>query len=143
MLIHFKVEHHLNALTGAAEVVHICRRQHIGLAQNDRVSFPPTEKLAEGSQHLVILFGFGNRCSLGGNHEGNGIHAKARNSELQPKAHDLEDFRLHLRIGGVQVGLKVVKAMEVIFLRDIVTGPGCLLDPWKDHAGGSVLGLLL
>jgi hypothetical protein len=45
MLIHIKVEGHLQAFAGLAEIFHIVFRRDVGLAQNDRAAFSPRQEL--------------------------------------------------------------------------------------------------
>jgi len=87
---------------------------------------------AERDAVLARVPGFAGPFAL--DHEGNGIHAEARDPELQPEAHDLADLGLHRRIGGVEVGLKVVEAMEVVLARDLIVAPGRLLHAREHHA---------
>src|SRR4029434_2296395 len=46
-------------------------------------------------------------------HEARGTQQEPRDAELNPEAHELEDFRLHLGVGCIEVRLEVVEAMEV------------------------------
>src|SRR5580704_1443022 len=64
MLIHLKVEHHLHPLTSGAEVFHVGTWKHVRFGQNDCFSFSPGQKLAEGTQHIVLLFWFGHVRAL-------------------------------------------------------------------------------
>ena len=51
--------------------------------------------------------------------EGDGIHAEAGDAELEPEAHDLEDLGLDLGVGGIEVGLEFVEAVEVVGVGDV------------------------
>src|SRR6201999_1117634 len=64
---------------------------------------------------------------------------EAGDAELHPEAHDLEDFGLDLGVGGVEVGLEFVEAMEVVFACFFVPGPGGFLYAGEDDAAGGVL----
>ena len=64
MLIHLKIEHHLQPLAGSAEVFHVGFWKDVRFRQDDRFSFPPGQELAEGAKHVVLLFRFGDTCSL-------------------------------------------------------------------------------
>src|ERR1700733_3822176 len=143
MLVHLEVEHHLQAFTSGAEVFHVGTWKHVRFGQDDCFSFSPGQKLAEGSQHIVLLFCSGHLCSLLRNDKWNGVHAKAGDSELQPKAHDLEDLSLNFRIGSIEVRLKIIKAMEVVGLGNLVVVPGRLLYTGEHYSGGSILRLVL
>jgi hypothetical protein len=68
---------------------------------------------------------------------------KAGDAELNPEAHDLEDLRLHLRMRGVEVGLKVIEAVEVPGAGLPVIAPGRLLHARKHHAAIGARWLLL
>src|SRR5262249_45587033 len=59
--------------------------------------------------------------------------AEARDAELDPKSHDLEDLRLDLRMRGIEVGLEIEEAVEVVGAGLLVIGPGRLLHPGKYH----------
>src|SRR5258708_6218922 len=98
MLVHLKVEHHLHALTSRAEVFHVGTWKHVRFGQNDCFSFSPGQKLAEGTQYIVLLFRFGHVRALLRNDKWNGVHAEAGDSKLQPEAHDLENLSLDFKI---------------------------------------------
>ena len=138
MLVDVEVEHHLQAFAGDAEIVHVGLRQDVGLAQDDGVAGAPLQELAEHAQHVVLLRWLADVGTFGGDHEGDGIHAEARDAELQPEPHDLEDLGLHLRVRRVEVGLEVVETVEIVFLGDRVARPGRFLDAGKDDAGVGV-----
>ena len=57
MLIHLEVEHHLQALAGSAEVIHVHVREYICFGENDGVAFAPGKKFAEHAKHVVVLGG--------------------------------------------------------------------------------------
>jgi hypothetical protein len=71
------------------------------------------------------------------------VHPEAGYAELDPEAHDLEDLGLHLRVRRVEIGLKIVEAVEVPGFRLAIVAPGRLLYPRKDHALVGVLRLAL
>jgi hypothetical protein len=98
-------------------------RQDVGFSQDDRLSFSPGEEFAEGSQHVVLLGGPRDFSALFRDDKWNGVHPETRDSQLQPETHDLEDLCLDVRIGGVEVRLKVIEAMKVICLRRLVIAP--------------------
>ena len=50
---------------------------------------------------------------FGRDDEGHGIHAKSRDPKLNPKSHDLQNFRLNVRVGGIQIRLEIVETVEV------------------------------
>ena len=87
--------------------------------------------------------GFLTSGPFGADHKWHGVHAEAGDAELDPEAHDLKDLGLHFRIVGVEVGLEVVKAVEIPLLRDRIVSPCCLLDAGKDHALVGIGRLLL
>ncbi len=117
MLIRLEVEHHVHAIAVVAEVLHVGVGQHVGLGEHDRIALAPLQELAHLSQHVVLLDRLAHVGALGGDHERHGIHAKAGHAELDPEPHDLEDLRLHVRIGGVQIRLELVEPMEVPLAR--------------------------
>ena len=80
---------------------------------------------------------------LAGNHKGNSIHAETGDTQLQPKAHDLENLCLHVRVGSIKIRLKIVEAMKVVCLGYVVIVPGALLHPRKYHPGAGIFGFLL
>jgi hypothetical protein len=138
VLIDIKVEHHLQALTGIAEVGHVGFRDDVGFAEDDGAALAPAEEFREGAEHVVLLRGALEVGAFFGNDEGDGVHAEAVDAELEPEAHDLEDLGLHVRVRGVEVGLEIVKAVEVVSARVFLIGPRGFLDAGKDHAGGRI-----
>src|SRR5258708_1658938 len=64
MLVHLKVEHHLDALTSGAEVFHVSTWKHVRFGQNDGFTLSPGQELAEGPQHIVLFFWLGHLCAL-------------------------------------------------------------------------------
>ncbi len=135
MLVDLKIEHHVHAVAVAAEIVHVGFGQHIGFRQNDGVAFPPLQEFAERAQHVVLFDGLLHLGALCRNHEGDRVHAKAGDAELDPEPHDLEDFCLHMRVGGVEIGLEIVEAMEIPGARFLIPRPGRFLHAGKYHAG--------
>src|SRR5690242_3667003 len=101
MLINFEVEHHLQPLARAAEIFHVGSGEYVRLSQDDGVSHSPAEKLAEGTKHLISLPGPLDLRPLLTYDKGDGIHSESRYAKLQPEAHNLEDFCLHVRIRSV------------------------------------------
>ena len=143
MLVDLKIEHHVHAVAVVAEIFHVGVRQHIGFRQHDRVALPPLQEFAEHAEHVVLLLGLSDVRPLGRDDERHRIHAEPGDAELNPKAHDLEDLGLHLRMRGVEVGLELVKPVEIPGLRLFVVAPGRFLHPRKHHAGVRVRRLLL
>ena len=111
-------------------------------AENDGIALPPLQEFAERAQHVVLLDRLSDLGALGGDHERHRVHAEAGDAELDPEAHDLEDLRLHQRVGCVEVGLEIVEAVEVPGTRLLVAGPGGFLHAGKHHALAGVGGLL-
>ena len=66
--------------------------------------------------------------------EGCGIDPEAGGTQLQPEAHHLGHLGAYGGIGPVEVGLKVIEAMEVPRLRLLVEGPGLGLLAREDRA---------
>jgi hypothetical protein len=54
-LIDLKVEHHMHAIACIAEILHVGFWQHVGFRQNNRIAFPPLQKLAKQAQHVILL----------------------------------------------------------------------------------------
>jgi hypothetical protein len=98
MLVDLKVEHHLHALAVVAEIIHVGFGQHIGFRQNNGISLPPLQEFAQHAQHVELLDGLFDVRAFGGNEKRHRIHAEARDAELNPKPHDLEDLGLHLGV---------------------------------------------
>ena len=142
-LIDLEVEHHLQAIAGIAEILHVRVRQHIGLGKNDGLAVAPLQELAERAQHVVLLDGPRDVRPLGGDDEGNRVHAEAGDAELDPEAHDLQDLSLDLGIGGVEIRLEIVEAMEVPGPGIGIVRPGRFLHAGKNHALVGIGRLLL
>ena len=134
ILIGLKIEHHVHAGAVTPEVLHVGVGQHVGLAQDDGIPLAPLQELTHRPQHVVLLDRLDDVRSLGCDHEWDRIHAKARHAELDPKSHDLEDFRLYVRVGRIEIGLKIVEPMEVPFARNRVEGPRRFLHTGEHHA---------
>ena len=81
-----------------------------------------------------MQFGFGDVRSLGRNDERHRVHAETRHAELRPEAHDLQNLGAYQRIGGIEIGLKIVEPMEVPSLRDLVERPCRFLHTGEDDA---------
>src|SRR5690606_14598487 len=110
---------------------------------DDRIPLAPLQEFPEGPQHFELLPRLLDARAFLRDDEGYGIHAEAVHAELDPEAHDLQDFRLDGRVRSVEVGLVLVEAVEVVPAGLLVAAPGGLLDAWKDHALVGVWGLLL
>ncbi len=139
-----KVEHHLQAVAVVAEIFHSLLRDDVGFAEDHAVALAPLQEFAKRAQHREV----GRRLetdvgSLFGDHERHRVHPEARDSELDPEPHDLQQLGLHERVGRIEVWLKIVEAVEVVGLGGLVIGPGRGLDAWKHHALVGVLGLFL
>src|SRR6202047_5313196 len=94
------------------KILHVGFWQHVGFRQNNRVAFPPLQKLAKQAQDVILLDGPSDVCSLFGDNEGNRVHPKARHAELEPKAHDFQNLGLHLGMRRVEVGLEIIESIE-------------------------------
>ena len=79
-----------------------------------RVALAPLQEFAQLAQHVVLLHRLSHVRALGRDDERHRVHAEAGHAELDPEAHDLQDLGLHLRIRGVEVGLEIVEAVEVL-----------------------------
>ena len=77
MLIHLEIKHHLQALAGGAEVIHVHVRNYVRFRENDGIAFAPGEKFAKHAKHVVILDGPSNIGALGRNDERHRIHAES------------------------------------------------------------------
>ncbi len=133
VLIGLEVEHHVHAFAFVAEVAHVVPGLDVRFRENDRVALPPLQELAEVAQHVELLAWLLHRRTLRRDDEGNGVHAKAGHAELDPEAHDLQNFSLYVRVGRVEIRLKFVEAMKVVLAGDWIPRPGLLLHTWKDH----------
>ena len=143
MLVDLEVEHHVHAVAIPAEIFHVGFWQHIGFGEDDGVALTPLQKLPERAQHVILLDGFSNLGPLGCDHERDRIHAKAGHAELNPKPHDLEDLGLHMRVRRVEVGLEIIKAMEVPGSGFLIARPGRFLHARKHHALAGIGWLLV
>jgi len=56
------------------------------------------QRLAEAAEHVVLFFWLLHLGTLGGDDKRHCIHAEPGDAELDPKAHDLENLGLHLRV---------------------------------------------
>src|SRR5262245_8597679 len=133
MLVDLEIEHHVHAVAVAAEIFHIGVRQHVRLGEHNTVTLTPLQKLAKRPQHVVLFLGLADLCPLFGDHKGHGIHAEARDTELDPKSHDLEDLRLDFGVRGIEVGLEIVETVEIVGASLLIISPGRLLHPGKHH----------
>jgi hypothetical protein len=113
------------------------------MRSDDRVALAPLQKFPKRPQHLELLDRLAHLRPLGGDHERHRVHPEAGDAELDPEPHDLEDLGLDMRIGGVEVGLEVVEAVEVPGLGLLVVRPGGLLHAGKHHALMGVSRLLV
>src|ERR1700722_18238404 len=82
MLVDLEVENHMQPLTSGAEIFHVGTWKHVRFRQTDCFSFSPSQELAEGRQHIVLLFSFGDIRALLRNDKWNSVHAKAGDSKL-------------------------------------------------------------
>ena len=133
VLIDLEIEHHVHAVAVVPEIFHVVLGQDVGFGEHDAVAAPPLQEFPERAQHVELFVRLGDRRTLGGDDERHGVHAKTGDTKLDPEAHDLQDLRLHFRIGGVEVGLEIVESMVVIGLGRVVPGPGGLLHAGKHH----------
>ena len=111
--------------------------------ENDGIARAPLQKLAQRTQHVVLLNGFFHPRTLHRDYERHGVHAKSYDAKLNPKSHDFQDFRLDVRIRGVQIGLKIVEAVEIPRARGLVVRPGRFLYSRKHHSLVAVGRLLI
>jgi hypothetical protein len=65
---------------------------------------------------------------------GTASDAKAGDAELQPVAHDAQDFSTHVRIVHVEIRLEVVEHMIEVLARQLVVRPHRLLHAREHHA---------
>ena len=143
MLVDVEIEHHVHAVAVAAEILHVGFGQHVGFGEDDGVALSPLQEFAERAQHVVLLDRLAHLGALGRDHERHRVHAEAGDAELNPEPHDLEDFRLHMRVRRVEIGLEIVEAMEVPGAGFLVARPGRFLHAGKHHAGIGIGRLLV
>jgi hypothetical protein len=134
VLVDLEIEHHVHAIAVVAEILHVGFWQDVRFREDDGIADAPLQEFAQSAEHGVLLARLADVGTFGADDEGHGIHAKAGNAKLNPEAHDLEDLGLHRGIGRVEVGLEVVEAVEVPFLRHRITRPGRFLYARKHHA---------
>ena len=103
MLVDVKIEHHVHAVAGVAEIFHVGFRQHIGFGEDDGVALPPLQEFPERPQHVVLFDGFADLGTLGRYHERHRVHAKAGDAELNQKP-------MILRISACTCGLEVLRS---------------------------------
>src|SRR5262249_15815009 len=120
-----------------------CQRERAELSIEFAVALSPLQELPEPAEHVVLLLRLADFGSFGRDDERHRIHPKARNAELDPEPHDLEDLGLHLGMRRIEIGLEVVEAMEVPCLGIVIVAPGRLLHPWEDHTVRGARRLLL
>ncbi len=78
---------------------------------------------------------FGPRVGVGGEEEGHGVDAEARDTELEPVAEGARDLLLHGRVGDVEVGLGAVEVVEVVLAGLLVELPDAVLLVGEDDLG--------
>ena len=116
-LVDREVQHHLQAVAFVAEVLRCSRRAARSLrpagsrrrqrhCRKSRISFSRLKSMLVLDAGALLL-----------DQERHGVHAESGDAELQPEAHDLLDLGAHVRVPGVQVGLVVVEAVEVVLAR--------------------------
>ena len=88
-------------------------------------------------KQLEILYRLDPRA-LALHQKGNRIHAETRYAELQPVAHDLVELVAIDDVIGVEIGLELIEAVEVVLARFAVPCPGRLLHR-REHRAGSVV----
>jgi hypothetical protein len=89
VLVHVEVEHHVDAVAAIlAEVLRILLRQHVRLAQHDRLPAAPLQEAPELGQVLEVLLALVLSRHHALDHERHGVQSEAGNAELQPEAHD-------------------------------------------------------
>ena len=62
-----------------------------------------------------------------------GIHAKARDPELQPEMKDVLNFPPYLRVGNVEVGLMLIERVIKILAGNFIVFPVAILVVAKDN----------
>ncbi len=143
MLVDMKIEHHVHTVAVVAEIFHVGLGQHIGFGEDDGVALPPLQEFAERTQHVVLLDGLSHLRALGRDDEGDRVHAKAGDAELNPEPHDLEDLGLDMRVRGVEIRLEIVEAVKVPGACFLIPRPGRLLHAGKHHAGVGIRRFLI
>src|SRR5215212_4940085 len=112
MLVYPEVEHQVKSLA-VGEVVLVVARDNVRLAEQDCVSAAPLNHLPEFTQVVEVQL----RCAAVRlrflDDEWDSIDTEPGNAKSQPVADDAVDFFAYARVLHVQVGLKVVEAVEV------------------------------
>src|SRR5687767_4649689 len=119
MLIDKKIEHHVHAIAIFAEEIEILFRQNVGFTQKNGGAFPPLQERAHIGQIVELAYMF-----LAGllrfDDERPYIDSKPGNTELEPVPHNPLDLCPDFGIIGVEIRLKLVKAVEVPLAGDLV-----------------------
>src|SRR5215208_779449 len=112
MLVYPEIEHQVKSLA-VGEVMLVVARDNVRLAEQDRVAAAPLDDLPKFTQVLKVQL----RCAAVRlrffDDEWNSVDTKPGNAEPHPVADDAVDFCAYARVLHVQVGLKVVEAVEV------------------------------
>jgi hypothetical protein len=143
MLVDVEIEHHVHAVAVTAEIFHVGFRQHVRLGKDDGVALSPLQEFPERTQHVVLFDWLADLRSLGRDDERHRVHAEAGDAELNPEPHDLEDFRLHVRVRGVEIRLKIVEAVKIPGAGLLIARPCRFLHAGKHHAGIGICGPLV
>jgi hypothetical protein len=98
VLIDLEIEHHVHAIAGVTEILHVGTRQYIGFGEDNGIPDAPLQEFPEEAKHVVLLARFLDVGTLGTDDEWHRIHAKTGNAELNPEAHDLEELSLNRRM---------------------------------------------
>src|SRR5215469_3429842 len=117
--------------------------RHVGLCHEDRIAAMPREHLAHRDQVFGMVSERGTVRTFAGNHKWQRVDPESVHAQLQPRFDDPRDLGLNRRIAGVEIGLMIVEAVEVIFAGLFVEGPGSLLYARKSHTLLSIRRFLL
>jgi hypothetical protein len=103
----------------------------------------PREHVAHRDQVFGMVPERGNARAFAGNHKWQRVDPESVHVQLQPRFDDPRDLGLNRRIAGVEIGLMIVEAAEIIFVGLFVEGPGSLLNARKSHTQLSIRRFLL
>jgi hypothetical protein len=123
MLVYPEVEHQVEP-GAVGEIVLVVARDDVRLPEQDRVSPTPLNHLPQLTQVLEVQLGGAAVRPRFLDDERDGIDAESGSAESQPVADDAVDLFAHPRVLHIQVGLKVVEAVEVPRPRPLVVRPG-------------------
>ena len=134
----------LVAVPAAEERLLVLVRQ-VHLAEQNPVAGTPAHERPQVPQKLM---GVGEAVQLrlvhagGLDHERHGIHPEARDAQLQPEAHRLDDLVTDARIGDIEVGLGPVETVQIPLGGLLVVLPDAVLLVGEGHLLAGVRRLL-